>query len=425
MKIKKSEFVHSVIVLMSGTVLAQALTYLISPILTRIYSTEEMGDLGIFLRAVGFISALATARYELSIPLPKNESHSFLLYRLSLQIAKYTLIACTIIGIVYLISQPFDVNQLVFVAITLVSSIFLVIINLGTNWAIRKKHFKKISYSKVTNSFVSNGLRWFFGVMNLGSFGLLFASLIGYIVSSFTFFKELFQLKKEHAGLISAKKTYVLSKVYNQFPMVSLPHVLLDLGRDLLIASLIISFFSKDIFGSYNHSYTILKLPLAVIGVSIGQVFFNRCNEMINEGKPIISLLNKTILSLVAMSIIPFTVIFFFGKPLFSFVFSEQWEMSGYYSEIMAVWLFFNFLSSPTSSIPLILHRQKEYFIMGLISTVLQLIGFGVLPFVLGTSKDAFVQILWFVSITQTMLLIFMIFITLYYARKGVKVIGS
>ena len=80
-EIKKNTFIKSVSVLMTGTVLAQALTYLITPVLTRIYSTEEMGELGVYLRIVGFVAALATLRYELTLPIPKRDKHAFLLYR--------------------------------------------------------------------------------------------------------------------------------------------------------------------------------------------------------------------------------------------------------------------------------------------------------------------------------------------------------
>ena len=90
---------------MTGTVLSQIISYSISPILTRIYSTEEMGDLGIYMRVVGFISALATARYEMSLPLPKNDSHSFLLLRLSIRIAMFTMLFCTVIGLIFLSSK--------------------------------------------------------------------------------------------------------------------------------------------------------------------------------------------------------------------------------------------------------------------------------------------------------------------------------
>lgn len=407
-------------VLTSGTVIAQIISYLITPILTRIYTTEEMGDLGVYMRAVGFISALATARYELSLPLPKNDSHSFILYRLSLRIAGYILLACGVIGVIYLFFRPFTWYEVLFVLITLVSSLFMVLINLGTNWSIRMKQFNKISFSKISNSFSSNLLRWLFGYLGWGSLGLLIATLIGFFLSSLSFVKELFQLSKSH-GNVSKKKMYALSKEYRQFPIVSLPHALIDLGRDLLVATLIIAFFSKDIFGSFNHSYTILRLPLMVIGASIGQVFFNRCSTMINEGKDIYPLLKKTMLMLFGLSIIPFGLIFFLGEPLFAFVFGSNWAESGYFSEVMAVWLMFNFLISPVSNIPMILNRQKEYFIIGLVGTTMQFFCFGLMPLIIGNTKADFVVILWTISIFQTAYLIFGIFYALYISKKGRK----
>jgi len=39
-------------VLTTGTVMAQAIGYLITPILTRIYSNKEMDDLGVYMRSV-------------------------------------------------------------------------------------------------------------------------------------------------------------------------------------------------------------------------------------------------------------------------------------------------------------------------------------------------------------------------------------
>ncbi len=411
---------NAVLVLTTGTILAQAIGYLISPILTRIYSTEEMGDMGVYFRAVGFIAALGTMRYEMALPLPKNDSHSFLLYKVSLKIAIYILIACAFLGILFLLSQPFSWLQVGFVAFTIAGSMVMIFINLGTNWAIRKKQFRVISISKMINAFASNGLRWIFGLFGLGSFGLILATFLGFLFSCFSFLKDFKSLNSFYKQHDSPSKTSVLLKEYRQFPLVSLPHVLMDLGRDLLIAALIVYFFSKDIFGSFNHSYTILKLPLVVIGASIGQVFYNRCSEMVNQHQPIYALLRKTLIILFFLSIVPFGIVFFFGEGLFGFVFSEAWSTSGFYSEIMAVWLLFNFVNSPVSSIPMILNRQKEYFFLGLISTVLQLFGFGILPFILGTDRQDFIHILWFVSISQAIYMIFVTWITLYYAKRGV-----
>lgn len=420
-RLHKHDFVRSVAVLMTGTVIAQLFSFLISPILTRIYTPGEMGDLNLYLRIVGFLSALATARFELSLPLPKKDEHSYLLYRLSMRIAVYMLLGVSVLSILYFLFTGFNQDLILFSVVTILSTAFLILINLGTNWSIRKKQFRKISISRMLNSGVGNSLRWLFGAFEMGSIGLLLASLIGYAVSSFTFLKEWFKIDKLHVSSRSGKKTKVLVNTYREFPTVNLPHVLVDLGKDLLLAFFMIFYFSKDIFAWYSHSYTILQLPISIVGLSIGQVFFSRCAELINSGASTVPLLRKTILSLFLLSIVPFTILFFFGTPLFSFVFGENWANAGYYSEIMSVWFLLNFLNSVVSTLPTVLHRQKQFFYLGIISAVIQLIGFGVLPLIMGKTEDQFPTILWIVSIVQSVFFIYVLFAMFRFARLGVS----
>ena len=109
------------------------------------------------------------------------------------------------------------------------------------------------------------------------------------------------------------------------------------------------------------------------------------------------------------------------SKELFSFVFGSEWGVSGYYSEIMSIWLMFNFLISPVSNIPIILNRQKEYFILGLVGTAMQLFCFGVMPLIIGTTSQDFITILWAVSFSQSAYLVFGVFYALYISKKGRK----
>lgn len=421
MKFTKNEFIKSVVVLMTGTVIAQVFGVLISPILTRIYTPEEMGDLNIYLRAVGFLSAVATARYELSLPLPKKEEHAYLLYRLSIRISIYVLLGSCFLFFVYFLFTEFDVKSVNLAVFTLISSVFLVLINLGTNWAIRTKQFTKISTSRMLNSISSNLLRWLFGVMGMGSFGLLIASLVGYILSSLTFFNEWFKIDKAHRFFRSDAKTRVMMNTYREFPAINLPHVMVDLGKDLLLAFFMVFFFSKDVFGWYSHSYAILQLPISIIGISIGQVFFNRAAEIVNNGGSTLGLLKKTLGVLFVLSIIPFTVLFFFGTPMFSFVFGNEWAQAGHFSEIMSIWFFMNFLNSVISTLPTILHRQKQFFYLGIVSAIIQLFCFGALPILIGRSDQDFITILWIVSIAQSVFFCFVLFVIFRFAKAGYK----
>lgn len=418
---QRSEFLKSVVVLTTGTVMAQAVGYLVMPFLTHLYTDEQWGDWGLYTRIVAFVSTVATARYELSIPLPKHDGHSYALYKLSLYISRIILLLSVLLAVAYLLIEPSGWNDIWFVIATIVSIFFVVYINLGTNWAIRTKAFKKISFQQMTNSISANGFRLLFGWMNFGSLGMVLGTTIGYAVSSFGFVKDFLHLDKVKYKNYTKKKQRALLREYREFPTVNLPHVTVDLGRDLLVAAFIAHYFGKGIFGQFNHSYLILKLPLVVVGVAIGRVFYQRCVELVNDRKSTLPLLRRTLGTLFLLSIIPFSIIFMFGEPMFAFVFGEEWGNSGYYSEIMAIWSLMLFLVSPLSSLPLALRRQKEFFILGLFGSVIQLFSFGVLPMLWGTSDEAWIGILWFVSIAQSCYFLVVCIFTLYYAGKGVK----
>lgn len=417
----KSEFLKSVVVLTSGTVMAQAVGYLVMPLLTRMYSEEEFGEWGIYMRLVAFISTVATARYELSLPLPKQEGHGYLLYQLSIRIARIVLITTLITAAVYLLMIDSGTYEWAFAGITVASIAFVIYINLGTNWSIRTKAFKAISRQQMVNSISANGFRLLLGWIGWTPLGMLLGTFIGYALSSVWFIRDYAELARKRYRNYSKKKSRVLLKEYRDFPIVNLPHVTLDLGRDLLIALLISEIFSEEIFGLFNHSYLVLRLPLVVVGVAIGRVFYQRCLELINNGQSIMPILRRTIVVLILLSIVPFGLIYLFGEPMFSFVFGEKWGQSGFYSEIMAIWSLTLFVASPLSSLPLVLNRQREFFLIGIIGSAFQLIGFGILPFIWGTSESSWIAILWTVSIAQSFYFTLYTEFILYYAKKGKK----
>ena len=83
--------------------------------------------------------------------------------------------------------KPLVSSDFVFGVLTIISTGFVVFINLGTNWSIRQSDYKKISRQRIVNSLTSNSLKWIFGVFSMGAFGLILASLIGFGISSVWF----------------------------------------------------------------------------------------------------------------------------------------------------------------------------------------------------------------------------------------------
>jgi O-antigen/teichoic acid export membrane protein len=405
-----SPFFKSVVVLTTGTMMAQIVSYLSTPIITRLYSPEEIGALGLFFRAAGLIAAVGTLRYEYAIPLPNQAAHGFALYRVALRIMWFTaLLSFLFLAIYSILSSSHHENYLLLLLIA-VGGVLLTFKNIGTYWAIRLSSYRRISLSNFFGSAFGNGFKIFAGLLSWGKIGILLGAVLGLLVSAIYFIPPYLKAKKDFLQQNSKRRLRAISKIYKDFPLVNLPNLLVDQAREFLLAIFIILVFSEAVFGSYDHSFRMLKLPLVLIGTSIGQVFFNQCAEKKKFSEPIYPLLTKTMFSLAAIGIIPFAVIYFFGAPIFEWVFGEQWRMSGLLSQAIAPWLFINFVASPLSTLPLVIDKQPTFLWLNLFLSIFQ-VAIISLPFFIPIHSEEgtllFFQILgWLMAVGTGILLI-------------------
>jgi O-antigen/teichoic acid export membrane protein len=105
---------------------------------------------------------------------------------------------------------------------------------------------------------------------------------------------------------------------------------------------------------------------------------------------------------------------------IFSVVFGEDWRTAGYYTQIMTPWLMVNFLISPVSQVPIILNKQRGFFILGITSTILMIASLTIGE-IFQNWHLRFDQVLKVVSFTQFVFLSFVIIWVLRLAKKHDK----
>ena len=72
----KSHFSRDILTLVTGTTIAQIITILASPVITRLYGPEAFGLLAIFTSITSIISVIICLRYEPAIMLPKSDEEA-------------------------------------------------------------------------------------------------------------------------------------------------------------------------------------------------------------------------------------------------------------------------------------------------------------------------------------------------------------
>ena len=401
---------------MSGTVIAQVINLGFNIILFRdYYDAIDNAEFGMFARLVGVGAAFATARYDLAIPIAKADVHSFRLYRLSLRIALISSGATALVVLIPMFLSG-DISEGLFFALIPLGMFLTAYYNIGTNWAIRKREFRSISFSKVANVGVGGSTKLLLGWLGSGYIGLIVGTVAGLVFANGWFARTYQRVSKKYNVKAISPRTKLLARTYEEFPKVNLPHAMMDVSKDLIIAILLLQLFSKFDYGSYEHSYRMLRMPLMLAGLAISQVFFQSAAEKFNNGVDIMPMVLKAVKMLALISIVPFGLIFFFGDELFVWVFKEKWRGAGEYSQIMAPWFMLNFITSPISFLPLILGKQKQFFFMAMGGAISMVLGFWI--------PDTFFQAsiettLWIVSLSQVAYYLFVIFKTFQYLKQA------
>lgn len=414
---KSGSFVRSVAVLFTGTVMAQVVTYALSPIITRQFSPDESAYLGLFLRITTLGAALATARLELAFPLEKEDHHAFGIYRFSMRFSiGLSLLALVFLGIYS--SIDFSTTKELFFLLSLPVGIFmLAFYNQGNSWALRKEQFTLIAQSALALSLITNLVKVAFGYLGNESMYLIGATLLGYLISCIPYFRDFRKNRREAILHPKSKRTKALIAKNSDLYTYNLPHVFIDLARDLLLASIIWNLYGKMEYGSYDHAFRMLKLPVVFIGSAIGQVFFRRCTELLNQNQSIFPLASRIVLILGGVGVIPFAIVAFWGEDLFAVVFGKEWAQSGMMAAIMVPWLSLNFLTSPISFIAIVMKRQKSFFWVNVLGTASLIIVIS-LPY-LGFFHLTFYEVLRLLSISQAIFLAVVLVWMLLVAKKG------
>jgi hypothetical protein len=161
-------FGRNVLVLFTGPTIAQAISVLASPILTRLYSPAEYGTYAFILAISNVVIGIVACRYELAIILPKHDEDAFNLLALAVIITCETsvlaLVAVVLFGhqIAHLLNAPEAASWLYAVPGMLLA---LGIYNVFNYWNNRRKNFKRLATKSnhpelaLSHSQCGNGIR--------------------------------------------------------------------------------------------------------------------------------------------------------------------------------------------------------------------------------------------------------------------------
>ena len=355
---------RQVMTLVTGTGLAQLIPLAVSPLLTRLYTPQDFGVFALYASLLAVLAVLGSARYELALMLPKDDTDALALVALATAIVLATsaaVLAAVLLfqaGLARWLDSPALGPWLFLVP---VSMLLTGLVNTLTVWANRTSRYRQISISRVLQSAsaaaVAVALGWGLSRGSQAGVGLVLGAVVGQALAAASLAWPFWRRWGARLQGVGWQPMRAQALRFREFPAINMPHALLDALQGSAVVALIAALFGPTLLGFHALAQRVVRTPMATLGSAVAQVFQKRAADALHAGGDTRRLVDAVLrrLGAVAVAVLP---LLWFAPELFAFVFGAAWREAGVYAQILTPWLLLNFMLSPLSQLPLLLGRQ-------------------------------------------------------------------
>ncbi len=397
--------------MLTGTGGAQLIALLFTPVLTRIFSPEAFGHLGIFQSLANLLIPIAALTLPMAIVLSKNTNEALQITKLSLIT---TVVFVLILGLLIAVNIDFltsylnadsSNNYLYWVPLLVLFSGFL---QVAVNWITKLSLFTLRAKVIVLHAIIINFLKLLIGYLFPYAATLIFIAILNPLFNALMLFTPIFrrikpaQAKQNDVVTNNGSQQgnwFVLLKKYRDFPMYQSPQAFFNACSQGVPVLLLAAFFGPVSAGFYTFSRTILAIPISLVSLAIGDVFYSRIAQDINNQQyaKVKKHFFRTTALLALLGFIPLVVSLVWAPDIFAFIFGEQWFQAGVYAQWLAIWTFVIFINVPSLKIIIAYQQQKKSLLINLITLPTRITALFLGGYYLADEQAA---IYWFVAIS-------------------------
>lgn len=355
----KGSFLRNVAVLSSSTVFAHGLSTLALPFLTRLYGPEGFDLLAVYVAAIGIISVVAGLRYNLAIPIAKQDEDALAL----LAVALFSITVVSILLILAAVFWPNICTQLLGKP-NLLPYLWMIPVGVFAAaaydalqyWTTRRRDFGLITQTRITRSVGSVIVQLGMGAMWASPFGLLFGHMIYGGLGTIALIARLLRDDSDAIARVTLRDLRVQANAYRRFPLYSVPEALFNVCGAQVPLILISAHTSGAEAGFLLLAMTVMGAPMALVGSSVAQVFIAEAPERMRQGT-LAPFTLKTMWTLTKVSGPLLLLIGVVSPFIFPLVFGPGWSRAGNLMAWMVPWFILQLASSPMSVVLYIVGR--------------------------------------------------------------------
>ncbi|WP_293921568.1 lipopolysaccharide biosynthesis protein [Metasolibacillus sp.] len=410
-----SKIVKNISILMTGTVVAQLIPILLSPILTRLYSPKEFGMLAVFISITSILTVFANLRLDVAI-LSAHENEKTPLKNISLAVTTILTIMISLILIVFSSFFKEMFSGINYNFILFFGPLFFILfgtMQLATYIANDESQYHLISKSKVDKNISMTFIQIILGIFKTGVLGLIAGVVFSILFPIYRLRKGIF--RKEGKTPDKLNYFFILKK-YKRYPLVSANTAVMDKIATESPILMMNKYQDSSLIGFYELARRTIFLPLTFISTSVSQVYLKQITEE-NDYKKNVKLTLIILGGLVLISIVIAPIFIFGGEPLFAFIFGEEWRVVGEYSEILIFPFLIRFVISPLSVVFL---KPENILLGGLWQFIYMIVSVIVALVYLPQGMMLYLKAFAISEVLIYILYLIMIFVALNRGKKGV-----
>lgn len=371
----QSRIVRNTSVLLSGNILAQIITLVAYPVISRIYTPDEMGTLNLFVSIFAILVLLANAEYQNVLVFHKNEKDLPSVLALCLG-------CVAVVSALVLLTVPFSAEiSSLFNSSDLANWYFLMPIyvaataiwNICDSFVIRKKLFKYISIYLILLALYNVGLKVLLGNLGWSTGGLIISAVSGSVIILLLVILLAQQRDKLFSSL-GTRPTWAsisaIAREYIKFPKYSLSRKTLNLLSKSLPIFLLSAHFGMTEIGLYSMGLLLAHTPINVACGSLYKIMFRFVSEKVWNKEKILPVIKKYIASVLMVGLPSFALLFFILPDLTALLLGEEWRQSGEYIRLMLPWLLVFTVADVMDFIPQLFKKQEGLLIIEIIDII-------------------------------------------------------
>lgn len=390
----KSSYFKHIAVLTSGSIIAQLITIVFTPIISRIYSPEVLGVYTYTISIAAIFMSIINGRYDISIVTEKDENNIFPLVKLSLIVGICITILGTIGCLIYFIIRDIEAYIAIYIFMMLLS---YAVINVLTAYNNREKEYKIISSVYITRTAAQNFGGVLLSLITVSPHCLLIPYAIGQALGIKRQGQSL-KGKWNNVLKVDYSKIKFVAKLHKNQPIFSVPALLINSLSYSLITIFIEDLYGLYYVGQYSVSVRVLGIPLALVGSNVSKVFTERAAREYNQFGCYTRTLTSTAIFLICIAIPMVAVLIIYSRPLCILFLGDQWGIAGDYIAILAPMFGVRFITSALSPALIITKKQKYELLLQSIFIISCITSFCITK----TNSLAIMDFLRLISVTYT-----------------------